>query len=476
MKKGLSTLETIGSGLGAFFKKETEDNKFINSFNKAIYKFIGGLTASYDYKASTYLEKGYGTNPDVFAVVNQMCDKTKAVPYMVKKVESRKSYAKLLQLRSATGGLYSIKQLFDKRLLESKAYSDEEQDFPLQNPNPNQTWADIFSLFKLYLKVTGNVYLLKVSPKEGKNEGIPQLLYVLPSHKIKIVLKENASLLYDENPIDYFMLRDGDQRIKFPAEDIIHIKTPNPFFDFQGSHLYGLSPVRVLLRNIESSNEALNNNVTTMKNGGVFGIISGKNTALEKEHAEQIKEKLRDMDNDPGRLSRIAGLSVPVEFTKLSLDTTELLPFDYLKYDQKQICNVFGWSDSLLNNDDGGKYDKQKEERKRVLTDNIQPDLILLQEALTQQFIQKFKGYENSVLEFDITEMPEMQEDYADMIEWMEKAPITPNEKRTALKYETMDIEGMDVPWINSGLKRIDEVSITASDVEKAYNYINNES
>ena len=62
-----------------------------------------------------------------------------------------------------------------------------------------------------------------------------------------------------------------------------------------------------------------------------------------------------------------------------------------------------------------------------------------------------------------------MQEDYKMMVEWMKHAPLTPNEIRTALKYETMDIEGMDVPWIEQGRKRIDEVSVTETDITKSY-------
>lgn len=448
---------------------------FENAFNKAFLQFLGGQAAQYDYKDSTYLEKGYGINPDVFSVVTQMCDKTKAVPYAVKKVKDKQSLSKLSSLRNATNGNYSTKQLADKFILESKAYEDKEMPFPLEKPNPNQTWGDIHALFKLFLKMTGNSYLFMVWPENGINAGEPKMVYTLPSHKMKIVLKEGADLYYDEDPIDYYMLRDGDQNIVFPAEQVIHIKTANPFFDLQGGHLYGLSPIRALLRNIESSNEALNNNVKTLKNSGVFGFFSGKESAMTPEQAMQLKQRLVDMDKDSGRLSKIAGLSVPIEFTKLSVDTKEMLPFDYLKYDQKQICNVLGWSDALLNNDDGGKYDKQREERKRVITDNIQPDLILFDQALTERFIRKFKGYENAVLEHDITELPEMQEDYKAMVEWMEKAPLTPNEKRTALKYETIPDDGMDTVWINSGLKRIDEVGITASDVQKSYEYLKND-
>lgn len=456
---------------GAFGGQKTWDN----AFNKAWYQFLGGQAAQYDYKDSTYLEKGYGINPDVFSVVTQMCDKTKSVPYAVKKVKDKQSAAKLRSLRDATNGKYSTKQLANKFILESKAYEDKEMPFPLEKPNPNQTWGDIHALYKLFLKMTGNFYLYMAWPENGMNSGIPKLVYVLPSHKMKIVLKENADVMYDEDPIGYYMLRDGEQNITFPAEQVIHIKTANPFFDLQGGHLYGLSPIRALLRNIESSNEALNNNVKTLKNSGVFGFFSGKNSAMTPEQAMQLKQTLIDMDKDAGRLAKIGGLSVPIEFTKLSVDTKDMLPFEYLKFDQKQICNVLGWSDALLNNDDGGKYDKQKEERKRVVTDNIQPDLILFDQALTERFIRRFKGYENAVLEHDITELPEMQEDYKAMIDWMDRAPLTPNEKRTALKYETLPDDGMDTVWIDGGKKRIDDVGITASDVQKSYEYLKND-
>ena len=123
-----------------------------------------------------------------------------------------------------------------------------------------------------------------------------------------------------------------------------------------------------------------------------------------------------------------------------------------------------------MNNDEGAKYDNVKEERKRVITDNIEPDLKLLAEALNPGFIQKFKGYENCEIEWDVTELSEMQEDYAKMLEWMAKAPLTPNEIRTALKYETIEDDGMNTVWVDSGKKRIDEVGMTDEEINKAFN------
>lgn len=441
-----------------------------NAFNQWAYQWLGAIGIQYDNKASTYLSKGYKINPVVFSVITQMCDKTKSVPYAVKKVKDKKQYSKIRQLDNATNGNYSIKQMADRLMLQTKAYEDIEQDFPLERPNPNQTWLDVLSLFKLFLKINGNFYLYKVSPKDGPNKGVPMAAYVLPSDKIEIVLKKNASILELENPIDFFIMTEGDQTIRFDVEDVIHIKTANPFIDTSGSHLYGLSPMVALLKNLESSNDGLDNNIKTLKNSGVFGIIGAKNGNFTPEQATQMKHKFVDMDKSDGRLSKLAAVSVPVEFTKLSLNTNELMPFDYLNYDQKQICNVLGWSDLLLNSDANMTYNNIKEERKRVITDNIHPDLKLFAEYFTFGFIRKFKGYEDSVIEFDITELPEMQDDYKHMVDWMEKAPITPNEKRIALKYETLDIDGMNMPWISSSLKRIDEVGISADDVQKSYN------
>lgn len=450
------------------------EKSFTNAFNKALYSLIGGQGASYDNKASTYLNKGYKINPVVFSVISQMCDKTKAVPYAIKKVKDKKEYSKIRQLDNATNGNYSIKQMVDRFVLQTKAYEDAEQIFPLEKPNVNQTWADVISLYKLFLKTTGNFYLYKLSPIDGTNKGVPLAVYVLPSHKMEIVMKKDAGLTELDNPIDYYRMLEGDLTIRFEVEDVIHIKTANPFIDMQGSHLYGLSPMNALLKNLESSNDGLDNNIKTLKNSGVFGLIGAKNGNFTADQATQMKQKFVDMDKSNGRLSKLAAVSVPVEFTKLSLNTNELMPFDYLNYDETQICNVLGWSRLLLNADTNMTYNNIKEERKRVVTDNIQPDLKLFQESMTYGFIQKFKGYENSVWEFDVTELPEMQSDYKEMVEWMNKAYLAPNEIRTALKFETSDIDGMEVPRDLNG-KRVDEVGISSEDVQKSYNLMKDE-
>ena len=439
-----------------------------NAFNQWAYQWLGALGIQYDNKASVYLEKGYKTNPIIFSIVDQMCNKSKAVPYYIKKVKDQKAYGKIKAINTATNGNYNLKQLRDLSDYQTKAYEDIEQDFPLAEPNPNQTWADIIALYVLFFEMTGNFYLYKLSPIDGNNAGVPIAVYVLPSHKIEIVLKKGADINGLDNPIDYYKMTEGDQSIRFEVEDVIHIKTANYDINTQGSHLYGMSKMSALLKNLESSNDGLDNNIKTLKNNGSFGVLSAKQGNFTDEQAVQIKQKFKDMDEAKGRLSKLTAVSVPVEFTRISLTTQELQPFEYLKYDQQQICNVFGWSNLLLNSDVNMTYNNIKEERKRVVTDNIQPRLELFGDMMTKEFIVKFKGYENSVWEFDITELPEMQADYKEMVEWMNKAYLAPNEIRSALRWETSDIDGMDVPRDPNG-NRVDVEVITEDQVNKAW-------
>jgi len=295
---------------------------------------------------------------------------------------------------------------------------------------------------------------------------VPVQFYVLPAHLMQIVLKANANMLSVESPIDYYMLIDGNQMIRFEAKDIIHIKYSNPNFDLNGEHLYGMSPLRSALRNINSQNSAIDLNIKTLQNGGAFGFIHGKSTPLTPEQASSLKERLVEMDASPERLSRIAGSSAEVGFTRISLTTDELKPFDYLAWDRKTICNVLVWPDELINNDGKASLGSTdtNQARKQAVTDNILPDLKLLESALNKYFLPRFKGYENSVIEWDVTELPEMQSDIKDMMDWMKDAPITPNEMRTALKYETLNEDGMDVVWLATNKQRIDDVSAGVMD------------
>jgi hypothetical protein len=442
----------------------TNPNK--NLFNESIYKLVGGLTSTYNRTLEVLITKGYGENPDVNAIVNQQASKTTSVPFCIKEIEDKEAVKKLKTFPNNP----TFQQKLSIKKLQKKAYkTDSELPMPLLRPNVNQSWNDIFFLFKVYLKVCGNVYLYKQTVSEGMNAGKPVQLYILPSHWMQIVLKPNANLLSIDNPIDYFIMEQGNQFVKFPAEQIIHIKRANPFYDQSGSHLYGYSELMAAIRNINSSNNAIDNNTKTMLNSGVYGFIHAGDgaTPLQAEQAQALKDRLVEMDNNSTRLSNIAGASAKLGFTRISLTTDELKPFDYLSYDRRTLANCLNWNVDLLNEEKNGSgfgVDTMNEARKRVITDNIKPDLDLLAEYLNMEFIQKFKGYENTEIDFDISELPEMQTDMKTMSEWVNQVPLTLNERREVFNYEEIDDDMMNEVYIPTGIVNINDVAVLDND------------
>ena len=440
------------------FKTNTSTNKF----NQSFFKWMGGNGSSYDVNATSYIEKGYNINPIVYSVISQMATKTSSVPYSIKKVESKDQKRKADRLVKATGYNLTPQQQVKQVLLETKAYSDDELEMPISKPNPLQTWAEWLELYKTLIRLTGNAYIYKLSVTEGANVGKILGVYLLPSHLMNIVLKQNADLMSLESPVGGYKLISGETGIKFTEDEVTHIKYANPNYDTDGSHLYGLSPLRAILKNIESSNTALDLNIKTMNNGGAFGFVHSKGqTPLTVPQAEGIKDRIKESFNDKDKLSQIMGVSAEIGFTRIGMTTDELKLFEYLNFDQKQICNALGWSDKLLNNDSGAKYDNVSEFRKQVVVDNIIPDLNLLTEAFDTDILPNFKGYENTCLKFEYSELPEMQQDLTEMIGWIKPAVetglINRNEGRRFMKLPVSDNEQMNEITVNTDILTLEQ-------------------
>lgn len=422
------------------------NNSEKNKFNEAFLQGIGGGLTLYDPTRIEYLEKGYNINSTVFSLINIMATKTSSVPYYIKDIEDKQAVKRLEMLEKATNFNMSTQQHIKSLELKEKAYSKSEKPFPMEKPNANQTWSEFISLYKTFLKLDGNVYIYILKP-ELRDDAEPVQVYLLPSQYMQIVVKNNVNFLGAEDPIDHYMLTYGKSYIDFKAENVIHIKYANPNYDENGAHLYGMSQLAAALRNIQSSNEAMDLNIKTLQNGGAFGFIHGKSIPLQVEQADEIKNRLKEMKADSGDLSKITAVSSELGFLRMSLTADELKPFEYLKWDAKQIANCLIWSDKLLNSDEGAKYDNVGKAEKWVIVNNIVPDLRLLEEALNDKFLPLFKGYENSCIKWDVMELPEMQVNMETLTAWLngalDRGVLNREEYRTAINYSQTDLDEM---------------------------------
>lgn len=438
-----------------------------NVFNEAFFSFIGAGWTRYDSAGKTYIEKGYNENPDVYAIVSQIARKFSSVPGVIKEVKDGKSKRQLKQLYSKS---LSPQERIKKIKLETKSFGDdmEEIEEPLARPNYYQSETEFKALWETFMLLTGNAYQWILSPEDGPNAGRPMARFLLPSHLMQIVLKKDADLDSLESPIDYYMLVIGNSFIQFKAEDVIHSKFPNPNYDLAGSHLYGLSPVQAANRDIQLSNETIDHNNGTIKNGGVYGFIHAKDgqTPLTPEQASDIKSKLIEMRASKKALGRIEGSSAPLGFTPISVDTDKMQPHTYSEAAQKHIANCLGWSTLLLNSD--AKYDNLDAAWQMAISNRISPDLAIYEDGLNTYYYPRFKELKNAEVHFDVSELPEMQGDMKELCEWLaialDNGAITPDEFRIALKYPGTGMAEMQMHYLKTGIVPISEAGLITDD------------
>lgn len=444
-----------------------------NLFDKALLEFIGAGYTAYDTKGMTYIEKGYNLNPDVYAIVSSIARKFSSVPAILKEVDDKKALKELKKL--STKALRPHEHL-KKIKLETKAFADdgEEIDDPLQRPNYYQSETEFRELWETFMLLTGNAYQWILSPEDGLNAGVPMARFLLPAHLVQIVLKPNADIANDDNPISHYIMLLGDISIRFERKDVIHSKFPNPNYNLGGSHLYGQSPLLSALRDIQLSNTTIDTNNDTMSNSGIFGFVHAADgaTPLESTQAEDIVSRVKQMKASKSLMGRLAGASAPLGFTKLSVDTENLQPHSFSESAQKHIANCLGWSTLLLNTE--GKWDNYAASMRIAITNRIIPDLKIYEEGLNNEYYPRFKNLKNAEIYFDVSELPEMQSDMKELCEWLaialQNGAITPDEFRMAIKYPGSDIAETKQHYLQSGLVPIEDVAVNDQSVDRAFN------
>ena len=430
-----------------------------NSF----FGWIGGGLTTYDAKMPTYV-KAYQENADVYAIVNRIGTKASSIPFSIKEMKNRnKAVEYQIQLKNNLArGPFGM---LDQKTIGADAFETGSLPIPLERPNPYQSWAEFFALSEIFLLLTGNLFWNVQRPSMGPNAGKPMQIYVLPSHYMQIVVGNGYN---PQNPgasiVTEYMFILGGRYNSFAAGDTYHMNFPGVEYDLQGGHLYGQSPLRAVLREIQGSNEGSMNNIKMMKSGGAIGIIHGENEPLDEVQAKQLKNRLIEMKNDTGAMGQIAGISQKIGFTRIALPTKDLMPMDYDTHFQKKIANALGFPTKLLNNDAAATYDNMALAYRELIVNRIMPDFNMMAETMNTKILPQFgQKYQNGLWQWDYEKLAEMQEDIEKLVNWgsglVDRGVISREEMRQLINFENTGDPDMDVRTTNLNVIPLSEAT-----------------
>ena len=446
-------------GLFDFFKK-----KGINPYPTTSVAMVGtSSSAVQNYTGISYINEGYLGNADVYSIVSFLARKAASIPWYVYEMNpGAKARTSLMRYKQLSKGITNA-GAYERALIERKnAYSENIiMGSPLANllerPNSYQAQDQFFeNLFGYhFLSGEGDIY-----GNDGKMGGGFSELNILPTQYLDIY--PDPKDVY--NILGYKLLVGGG--VNLPKENVMMWKTWNPDFNVTTrTHLRGLSPLRAAYKTLRMSNNAADASATMTGNGGAKGAITPRplgnivpNYSIDQ--AESIKRAVNEYINGVDNKGRVAVLQTPWDYMNFGLSSVDMELVNTLRMSMHQWCRVFGLP-AVLFDVDTSSYNNYQNAMRDLITNTIIPKCCQLRDELNKFLVPRYG--EDVFIDFDITALPEMQQDIERMVRSLRDANwLTMDEKRVAMNYQERN-GAFDYAYINQGLIPIEQAIMDLS-------------
>ena len=422
------------------------------------FSFVNGSIVWMADDPVQYVTNGYQGNDIVYSAVRMVEDKVRVAPWALYKVTSDNA---LKHYKSAllSGDYENAAKLQRKAIEPLTSFNTRTGKWNqlLDWVNEYETFGDFVANGAAYKMITGNKFWWANILEGGANQGIPQELYCLPSQFVSIVAKTGFPVKTLGYQLNY------GSAIQIARELVLHERYFNPSFDYNGSHLYGQSPLQAAVKNLTRNNYAKSATTKKFENGGFEGVLFVNDDRITpeqgQEQASAVKKVLANEYSGVDNNGKIAVSGYPMGFVPVTQTTKDLMTLEFENLDLQRLANIWGIPSQLLNDPNRNAEANVVEAERQLTSRCVLPQLTATRDNLNRKMQSDWglKG-ENIVLDFDLSVYRELQEDQSAKWQWVKELTVP-----EAYKLELM---GMEVPDnLPKDLILIDGSKMTLEDV-----------
>ena len=356
----------LKSLLGDDFTEPNKAYSFLTNTNIG----FGGFSFS-SKNAKNFIQEGYVSNPDVYAVVSKIAQSFASVKWCVK-AETR-------------GGIEEV--------------YDTELNRVLDCPNQLQTWSEFQESAAIMYLLTGNTYIngTEAIGFQGFRE-----LTVLPSQVTSPIIGDKI------NPVAGYELQANETQY-FNTEEVAHIKAFDPrVIGFET--LIGLSPLEAAMFVYSANNEQWEAMASMLKNKGAMGIVTSRtDRGMREADAEAMREQYRKNFGGGKNFGSPMFTGANVDFLQLGMSATDLQMIEQGVLSLRAICNIYKVSSRLFNDPANSTFNNVAQAEKAMWNDAVIP--------LLEKFKQRYNSWlaptfgEGFMLDYDLTGIDALQAD-----------------------------------------------------------------
>ena len=337
--------------------------------------------------------KAYGEIGILFSVVNVIAQAVSKVKWHLYELDSNGDKKEILQ--------HELLDLFE-------------------NPNPFQSRYQFMYLGTLYKLLVGEQFWQLNFNGGGK----PAEIWQAPPAYMAVIPSQTKY-------IDHYEYKRGQNlKVSFTTDEIIHIKTPNPFNEYRG-----LSPAQALTTSLDTLRYAQRYNQKLFFNEAVPGLVieyppeNMPPAEQRKELQQEWDERFRGLRNRGKTAFLYGGKVNTITMTNRDMDFQKLMLLS-----RDEICAAYHVPPSVLGITESVNRSNAETSQYQLAQYCIHPELSEIRESVNKELVT-FYG-DNLILDFD-NPIPEDVASKATNASTLYKAGvITRNEARAQLDME----------------------------------------
>lgn len=365
---------------------------------RAVYLLSGGRVVWTPRDFEKLAREGFENNVTVYSCVMEVARSAAGIPWV---------------LYQKGRGRRQLIELDDHALLSLMA-----------RPNPRQGQAAFIEAATAYLLLSGNNYIEAVGPSENAP---PMELWTLRPDRVRVL----PDL---QNHVGGYRYTAGSTHQDFAFDQVLHQLLFSPVDDW-----YGLAPLVVAARAVDSDNAAQKWNVALLQNQArPSGALISKQNLGDQQFAS-LKEQIDERYSGPSNAGRPLLLEGDMDWKQFSLNPADMDWLAGRKMAKLEICQVFGVPPELIGDHEHATYSNFQEARKAFYQETVLPYMDRLRDALNNWLVPKFG--DRLYLDYDRDEIEALQEErqkvWTSAIDGVKAGVITPNEAREKMGYET---------------------------------------
>ncbi len=400
----------------------------------------------------------YANSEDLYAIVRRIAKTVNMIPIKIYKIVDDKAF-KEYEFECSKKN-YSPAQIIKQQFLKSKALELVDDKNPYQqlldNPNPTYSKTEFREGFHTFLCITGNSYVYTPTLEFGVNKNTPGEMWLNPSQYMSLQVTDT----YPRRVLGYRL--QIAEIIYYRPEEIMHTRYFNPQYNYVGNELIGLSPLSAGAKTLDRQEAETDYSVNAFQNSGISGLVS--NEAYREGEVEQATfgKMKTDFYNEASGVTNARKLLFTAGkwvYTNIGLSPVDMDVLESMRLTFKKLCNLYGVSDMLFNNDGigngvGGKTDIVY---KDLYTNAALPAAYLERDSYNRHITPMFnKGKDKYYADVDITGIAELQDDMKDMMAVYAGLPVmNPVIIGKAFGWDTT---GMEDKWfIKNGYQTVED-------------------